>query len=238
MEVPSMRIGVLGTGVVARAHAARIVEQGHKAMMGTRDPENTLARSEPDSRGNEPFSAWQRANPDVRLGSFVEAASFGEMVINATLGSASLEALALAGAANLAGKILMDISNPLDFSRGMPPGLFVSNTDSLGEQIQRSFPEARVVKTLNTVSAPLQVNPVLLATGRHHAFLSGNDPVAKVEVARFLQDVYGWQQLIDLGDITTARGPEMMMPIWLRLRLNVLKTPFFNFTVVGYEQEP
>ena len=231
-----MRIGVLGTGIVGRAHAARLVEKGHQVMIGTRDSAATLARSEPDFMGNEPFAGWLEANPEVRLDSFAEAASFGQVMIHATLGSASLAALTLAGAANLAGKILVDISNPLDFTGGMPPTLFVCNTDSLGEQIQRSFPQARVVKALNTVTAPLQVNPAQLGAGEHHAFLSGNDPRAKEEVGRLLKDAYGWQHLIDLGDITTARGPEMMMPIWLQL-FGVIKTPFFNFRVVGYDEE-
>ena len=230
-----MRIAVLGTGIVGRTHAARLAGKGHEVMIGTRDPKGTLERSDPDSMGNEPFAVWLRAHSEVRLGSFEEAASFGQLVIHATLGSASLVALDLAGATNLAGKILVDISNPLDFSGGMPPTLFVSNTDSLGEQIQRAHPDARVVKTLNTVTAPLQVNPALLAAGEHHAFLSGNDPAAKAEVARLLRDAYGWKHLIDLGDITTARGAEMMMPIWLRL-FGVVRSPFFSFRVIGYEE--
>lgn len=140
MEASTLRIGVLGTGVVGRAHAAGLVEKGHEVMIGTRDTADTLARSEPDFMGNEPFPVWQKRNPGVQLGSFADAGSFGQMVINATLGSAALEALTLAGAANLAGKILVDISNPLDFSAGLPPSLFVCSTDSLGEQITTRLP--------------------------------------------------------------------------------------------------
>ena len=232
-----MRIGILGTGVVGRAHAARLVDHGHEVTMGTRDPADTMARSAPDYMGNAPFPVWLGEHRGVALASFSEAASFGQLVIHATLGSAALEALAMAGAANLAGKVLIDISNPLDFTRGMPPTLLVSNTDSLGEQIQRSNPQARVVKTLNTVTAPLQVNPARLAGGAHHAFLSGDDPLAKVEVTRLLKESYGWRHLIDLGDITTARGVEMMLPVWLRL-FGVVKTPFFNFKVIGFDEEP
>lgn len=232
-----MRIGILGTGIVGRSHAARLLESGHEVMIGTREIAETLARSERDYMGNEPFSEWHSTHVGVKLGSHAEAALFGEMLINATLGSGSLNALASAGEMNLAGKVLIDISNPLDFSRGMPPSLFVSNTDSLGEQIQRSFPQARVVKTLNTVAAPLQVNPSQLATGEHHAFLSGNDAQAKAEVAQLLRDVYGWRHLIDLGDITTARAVEMMLPVWVQL-FGLIGTPFFNFTVVGYTERP
>lgn len=139
------------------------------------------------------------------------------MVINATSGTASLEALRLAGEQNLEGKILMDIANPLDFSRGMPPVLSVCNTDSPGEQIQRAFPKANVVKTLNTTNAMVMVDPSLVAGGEHDLFVSGNDAEAKGRVSELLRTWFGWRSVIDLGDITTARGAEMVLPIWLRL---------------------
>ena len=126
----------------------------------------------------------------------------------------------------------MDISNPPDFSAGMPPSLSVSNTDPLGEQIQRAFSQARVVKTLNTMTARLQVNLAALAGGEHHAFASGNDRQAIAQVVDLLKTSYGWRHVIDLGDITTARGAEMIMPIWLEL-MGALKTPLFSFKVVG-----
>jgi predicted dinucleotide-binding enzyme len=224
-----MKVGVMGTGMVGRSHAARLVEKGHEAMIGTRDPVTTLAETKRDYMGNPPFAVWRESNQQVGLGTFAEAAAFGELIINATLGSASLAALALAGTTNLAGKILVDISEPLDFSAG--PGLFTTSTESLGEQIQRAFPDARVVKTLNTVTASLQVNPMLLANGEHDVFLSGNDPEAKSEVAGLLGDVYGWTRIIDLGDITTSRGTEMMIIVWLTL-FGTLKTPLFNYRVM------
>jgi 8-hydroxy-5-deazaflavin:NADPH oxidoreductase len=227
-----MKICVLGTGMVGQAHAAKLAAIGHDVMIGTRDPAATLARKEPDSMGNPPFSAWQKKNPKVKLGTFAQAAAHGEVVINATKGEASLGILKAAGGKNLEGKILIDIANPLDFSKGMPPTLSICNTDSLGERVQAQFPKAKVVKTLNTLSAPLQVNPGALAGGDHHCFVSGNDQEAKSKVVGFLKGWYGWKNVIDLGDITTARGTEMLLPVWIRL-WGALKTPMFNFKIVS-----
>ena len=150
-------------------------------------------------------------------GSFADAAAAGELVVNATAGSASLAALTAAGAENLDGKVLVDVGNPLDLSAGMPPVLDPCNTDSLGEQIQRAFPLARVVKTLNTVNADVMVNPGIVP-GTHTMFVCGNDDAAKADV-RALLESFGWDagQLLDLGDITAARGMEMYLPLWLRL---------------------
>jgi predicted dinucleotide-binding enzyme len=126
----------------------------------------------------------------------------------------------------------MDISNPLDFSRGMPPTLFVCNDDSLGEQIQREFPQTMVVKTLNTLTASLMVNPGLLADGDHTVFVSGNDQAAKSQVSKWLAEWFGWKHILDLGDITTARGVEMYLPLWLRL-WGALGTGMLNIKVIG-----
>lgn len=167
----------------------------------------------------------------MKLGSFAEAAAHGQIVVNATNGAVSLEALRAAGEANLNGKVLMDIANPLEISPGMPPSLFVSNTDSLAEQIQRAFPGVKVVKILNTMNAYVVANPRQLADGDHHVFVSGNDADAKAQVTGLLKDGFGWKHVIDLGDITTARGAEMILPIWLRLR-GALQTPLFNFKIV------
>jgi hypothetical protein len=167
----------------------------------------------------------------VKLATFAEAAGHGEVVVNATAGAASLDALRLAGEANLAGKILVDIANALDFSRDMPPSLLVANTDSLGERIQRAFPAARVVKTLNTMNALIMVNPRQLADGGHTVFVCGDDPQAKALVSELLTEGFGWRDVIDLGDITAARATEMVLPIWLRL-WGALQTPMFNFNVV------
>jgi predicted dinucleotide-binding enzyme len=154
-----VRFGIFGTGVVGKTIAVRLDGLGHDVIVGTRNPEETLSRTDPDQYGNHPFGAWQEEHPEVRLGTFAEAAAHGDMVVNATAGAVSLEALEQAGEDNLNGKILIDISNPLDFSKGMPPTLLVSNTDSLGEQIQRRFPEAKVVKTLHTMNAYLTPAP-------------------------------------------------------------------------------
>jgi 8-hydroxy-5-deazaflavin:NADPH oxidoreductase len=225
-----VRFGILGTGVVGKTIAARLDGLGHEVIVGTRDPEETASRAEPDAYGNPPFGVWQEEHPEVKLGAFGEAAAHGEMVVNATAGAVSLEALEQAGEGNLSGKVLMDVSNPLDFSKGMPPTLSVSNTDSLGEQIQRRFPQARVVKTLHTMNARLMVDPAQLAGADHTVFVSGDDAEAKQAVTELLWS-FGWADIIDLGDITTARGTEMMLPVWLRL-FGALRKPVFNFKIV------
>jgi len=227
MEV---RLGILGTGTVGKTIAARLVGLEHDVMVGTRNPEETTSRTEPDPYGNPPFSAWQEEHPEVKVGTFAQAAAHGEMIVNATAGAVSLKALEQAGEDNLSGKVLIDISNPLDFSKGMPPTLSIVNTDSLGEQIQRRFPEAKVVKTLHTMNAYLMVDPAQLAGADHTVFVSGEDPEAKAAVTGLLRS-FGWTDIIDLGDITTARGTEMMLPVWLRL-FGALQKPVFNFKVV------
>jgi predicted dinucleotide-binding enzyme len=211
-----MNIGVLGTGMVGSAMATRLAELGHEVMMGARDGNNETAR------------AWARAN-DASHGTFADAARFGDLLFNCTKGVVALDALQLAGAANMEGKILVDISNPLDFSRGMPPTLSVCNTDSLGEQIQRAFPDTRVVKALNTVNCKVQVHPERVP-GEHDVFICGNDDEAKSEVKRLLHDGFGWKNIFDLGDISGARGMEMILPIWVRL-MGVLGTADFNFHI-------
>jgi hypothetical protein len=226
-----VNIAVFGTGVVGRTIAAKLVSLGHIVIIGTRDVNATLDRVTPDPQGTPPFRDWQQQHPQVQLDTFKTAAAHGAVIINATSGGSSIDALTQAGAENLNGKIVIDVANPLDFSQGMPPSLFVSNTDSLAERIQRAFPETRVVKTLNTMRANLMVDPQQLAGGDHTVFVSGNDTDAKAQVTTWLKDWFGWSDVIDLGDITTARGTEMLLPIWLRL-WGALQTPQFNFKVV------
>jgi 8-hydroxy-5-deazaflavin:NADPH oxidoreductase len=209
-----MRIAVMGTGMVGRAVAGRLAELGHEVMVGTRDAAATMASTEPDRMGNPPFSVWVRDHPAVKLGSFAEAAEHGAVVVNATNGNVSVAALEAAGAVNLAGKVLLDISNPLDFSQGGT--LFVKDTDSLGEQIQRAFPDARVVKSLNTMNSALMLNPGRLAGGDHSVFVCGDDADAKATVTELLRQA-GWRDILDLGDLAAARGVEMLMPAWLRI---------------------
>lgn len=226
----AMKFGVLGTGPVGQAIAGKLLELGHSVMIGTRDPTATLARTDPDNFGNPPFKEWLKNHAGAELGTFAQAAAHGELVVNATGGAGALKALEAAGEQNLSGKILIDIANPLDFSKGMPPSLLVCNTDSLGEQVQRRFPDAKVVKTLNTMNAYLMVGPKQLADGDHTIFVSGNDADAKSSVSELLR-TFGWQDIVDLGDITTARGTEMMLPIWTRIYV-ATQNPMFSFKVV------
>ncbi len=201
-----MHIGVLGTGTVGRTLAQALVDRGHEVRMGAR------------AAGNEKAVAWaQSGGPLASEGSFADAAAFGELVINATAGAASLDALEMAGSEQLAGKVLIDVANPLDFSKGMPPTLTVCNDDSLAESIQRAFADVRVVKALNTVTAAVMVEPELVP-GNHTMFVCGNDDVAKTQVRALLGE-FGWpsQAILDLGDITAARGMEMYLPLWLRI---------------------
>ena len=199
------RIGVLGTGTVGKTVGTKLTEVGHEVKMGTRSE-----------------------------GTYAEAASFGEIVVNATAGSASLEALEAAGSENLAGKTLWDIANPLDFSEGFPPTLTVANDDSLAEQIQRAHPDANVVKALNTVTAAVMVEPALLGE-ESDLFLCGNEKSAKAEVIEILE-TFGWLSgdIIDVGDITAARGMEAYLLLWVRL-MGALDTPTFNVRVVRPE---
>ncbi len=215
-----MRIGVLGTGMVGSAIATKLVELGHEVMMGSRTADNERA------------AEWvAAAGTGASQGTFADAATHGEVVFNCTSGSASLEALAAAGAGNLAGKVLVDLANPLDHSRGMPPGLLTSSFDSLGEQIQRAFPDARVVKTLNTVNCEVMVDPGKVA-GDHDVFVCGNDESAKARVVELLES-FGWpaEHVLDLGDITAARGTEAYLLFWIRL-WGALQTGHFNIRVV------
>ena len=189
-------------GLVPPLTRARLAELGHDVMIET--------------RAAEKLSGWQSSNQKVVIGSFAETAAHGEMVFNATNGAASLNALSLAGEGNLAGKILVDVSNPLDFSNGFPPSLTVFGTDSLAEQIQRTFPATRVVKTLNTVTARVMTHPLEVANGDHHVFVSSDDLDAKMQVTDLLRS-FGWIHIFDLGDLSTARGTEAYLLLWVRL---------------------
>ena len=224
-----MNIGILGTGSVGRTLATALAGAGHRVQMGTRDPEATLARTEPDRFGTPALSSWVSEHGDVRLVDFAQAAAGADLVINATAGDVSLQALQAAGSDNLRGKVLIDVSNPLDFSAGFPPTLFVKETDSLGEQIQRTFPETMVVKSLNTMNAGLMLDPGRLSAS-WAVFPSAYQAVAKQVVAGLLAS-FGWEQIIDLGGIATARGVEMLMPMWLQV-MGVNGGPEFNWAIV------
>jgi 8-hydroxy-5-deazaflavin:NADPH oxidoreductase len=201
-----VRIGVLGTGTVGQTLGTKLVELGHEVRMGSRDAANEKAHGWAASAG-------ERAS----AGDFADAAGFGELVFNCTAGAVSLQALEQAGDDALRGKALVDVSNPLDFSRGMPPTLTVCNDDSLAEQIQRRFPDTRVVKTLNTVNAGVMVDPASIP-GEHDVFVCGDDEAAKAQVVELLES-FGWprERIVDLGGIDGARAAEMYLPLWLRL---------------------
>ncbi|EKE29681.1 MAG: hypothetical protein ACD_2C00122G0008 [uncultured bacterium (gcode 4)] len=224
-----MKIGILGTGMVGRAHASRLAALGHQVMIGTGDIVKTLGRTEPDEMGTPAFSEWRLQNENIILGVFADTAMFGEMVFNCIKGEFAVEVLEELSK-ELYGKILVDISNPLDFSQGMPPTLLIGNTDSLGEQIQFALPNVKVVKAFNTVNAFLQVNPIWLLSGNHTLFVAWDNPQAKSEVIQIALN-YGWIDIIDLGDMTWARGMEMWLPLWLRLWWTI-GSPMFNLKIV------
>jgi len=230
-----MKIAVIGTGTVGQTFASKLVSLGHKVMMGTRNVAQKLGGKEKDMYGNPPFSEWHAANNSVQLGTFAEAAAFGEIILNVTQGGKSIDALKQAEAKNLDGKVLVDIANPLDLTKGMPPSLIpeLSNTNSLGEEIQKTFPAVKVVKTLNTMWAGLMINPNMIGGGDHTAFICGNDAEAKTKV-RSLMNEFGWknENILDLGDITSARGTEAVLPVWLRI-WSATQNGAFNFKLVS-----
>src|SRR5579872_2977785 len=203
-----MRIGILGTGTVGNTLGTKLIELGYDVKMGSRTASNDKA------------AEWVKStkSPRASQGTFADAAAFGEIVINCTSGNVAVEALKMAGAQNLRGKVLIDVSNAVDFSRGMPPTLTVANTDSVGEQIQRTFPDAKVVKSLNTVGLELMANPQQLANGEHDIFVAGYHDGAREQVKKILKD-FGWKNIIDLGDITAARGTEMYFALFVRLMM-------------------
>ena len=213
-----MKIGVLGTGFVGQTIGSKLVQLGHDVMMGSRDAANPKAIT------------WAKQEEHNALfGTFANAAAYGEIVFNCTLGTSSLDALSQAGEGNLKGKILVDTSNPIDYSNEHWT-LTVCNTDSLGEQIQRTYPGTQVVKTLNTVNVNVMVDPAKLIE-RTSVFVSGNSADAKASVSTILRDWFGWRSIIDLGDITTSRAVEMYVVLWRSLRI-AISSHRFNIKVV------
>ena len=214
-----MRIGVLGTGIVGRTLGGKLVALGHEVRMGSR------------RAGNENAVEWAAgAGEGASEGTFADVAEFGELVINATGGKVSLEALGMAGAENLARKVVIDVSNALEFGEG-PPVVGVAPDDSLGERIQAAFPDAKVVKALNTMNASIMVAPGSLGESTN-AFVCGNDDAAKARVIELLE-TFGWLSgdIVDLGDISAARGAELYVALWVRL-MGALGTPAFNIRLV------
>jgi predicted dinucleotide-binding enzyme len=225
-----MKVGILGTGNVGRALAEGFMREGHDVIVGTRDVDALMARTEPDRMGGPPFAQWLGEHPGVAVGAFAHVGEHAELLVNATLGTASVDVLRAAGLAEAPGRIVIDASNALDHSGGFPPSLFVVNTDSLAEQIQREFPDARVVKAWNTMTASLMTNPSLLAGGDHSIPICGNDDDARRQVADLLRS-FGWRDVVDLGDLTAARGMEAYLLLWLRL-YGAAGSPIVNTKIV------
>jgi 8-hydroxy-5-deazaflavin:NADPH oxidoreductase len=221
-----MKIAILGTGAVGQAFAERLTGLGHEVMMGTR---NVL-----DKKRDGKFSDYLSKHTSIKLANLSEATSFGNIVLNVLKGSIVLEALEGIGKEILSEKILVDISNPLDFSKGIPPNLIpeLSNTNSLGEEIQKRFPNTKVIKTLNTMWNGIMINPDLIGSGDHVNYICGNDAEAKNKVFSFLNEI-GWknESILDLGDITAARATEATLPIWLRV-YGATQNGAFNFKIV------
>lgn len=225
-----MKIAILGTGAVGQTIAAKLHSLGHEVTLGSRDPEKKAINTETNPMTGQSFVEWHEKNRSIKLQQNQQAAREADLIVNATQGVGSIDILRSIGNENLNGKILLDIANPLDFSKGMPPTLSVCNTDSLAEQIQEKFPELKVVKALNTMSAGIMVAPESIS-GTHTVFVSGNSAIAKKSVIDLLKSM-GWDKkdIIDLGDISTARGTEMLLPIWLRL-WGALGHVNFNFHI-------
>jgi len=208
-----MKIGIIGSGIVAQTLGAKLIELGHDVVLGTRDP----AKLDEKKKMAGTLREWiARTEKKGKVATFQEAAAHGDLLFNATNGEASIGALKLAAADKVGTKVLIDTSNELDFSKGMPPGALASQSNCLGERIQAAFPNLKVVKSLNTIGAPVMVAPQALAGGEHTVFVSGNDTPAKAATAELLKS-FGWKDVLDLGDISSARGPEMYMAMWLRL---------------------
>jgi predicted dinucleotide-binding enzyme len=216
----SMKIAVLGTGPVGTRLASHWVALGHTVAMGSRTANNASARE------------WVAAQPDrASHGTFASATRTAEVIVNATSGANSLSALLAAGANNLGHKVLIDVANPLVRDAQGELALAVANGDSLAEQIQRDYPQLRVVKALNTMNVGVMVNPRSLS-GSTNVFICGNDAHAKT-VATDLIRGFGWakKDVVDLGDLSAARGLEMYVVLWARLASR-LGTPSFNISLI------
>jgi predicted dinucleotide-binding enzyme len=211
-----MKIGIIGSGIVAQTLGAKLIELGHDVVLGTRDPSKLDEKKNMAATLREWIGKTAKGDKKGKVVTFQEAAAHGELLISAVHGQNTIDALKLAAADNVGSKVLIDTGNELDFSKGRPPGALASQDNCLAERIQAAFPNLKVVKSLNTIGAPVMVAPQALAGGEHTVFVSGNDAAAKAAVAEVLKS-FGWMDVLDLGDISSARGPEMYMAMWLRL---------------------
>ena len=223
-----MKIAMIGGGMVGQTLAAKLIENGHDVTIGVRRADaETLAKPRNYA---QTLTDWA-AKTGGRVASFADAAADAEIVFNVTSGLVSVAALTAAGAENLAGKVLIDVSNPLDFSQGMPPFLpaTLSEHTSVGAEIQKAFPDALVVKAFNTISAVVMVAPLQIPGVE--LLIAGNSPEAKARVADLAREDFGWQQIVDLGDISAAQGTEHLMPLWLHLYLQG-NSPLVAFKII------
>lgn len=225
-----MKIGIIGSGVVAQTLGSKLIGLGHDLILGTRDPNKLDEKKMFGATLREWKSQTEGRTKTARIATFKEAAAHGELLINATSGLVSLEALKLAAADEVGAKVLLDVANELDASKGRPPAVLASQERCLGERIQAAFPNLKVVKSLNTINAQVMVDPQAVGGGDHTVFVSGNDAEAKATVVALLKS-FGWTDVLDLGDLSTARGPEMYLALWLRL-WGATKTGQLNIKVV------
>jgi 8-hydroxy-5-deazaflavin:NADPH oxidoreductase len=222
-----MNIAILGTGMVGQSLAAALKQHGHNVTIGTRDVAKALASDAPNAYGMPAFGSWHQQNAAIPVATFADAIANNEVLVNAILGI-----LGAVPPREIQGKILIDVANDLDFSKGMPPTIRVVDAAgaSVGERIQSAFPALRVVKSLSTMNAFVMVKPSLVAGGDSTVFMSGNDAEAK-SVVRGILSQFGWKDILDLGDISSARAVEFLLPIWLRTMGVVGNSPF-NFKIV------
>lgn len=219
-----MKIAILGTGAVGQTIGTALINKGHEVMLGSR------------TATNEKAVAWTASNgANASNGTFADAAAFGELLFICLNGNGTVNALQTAGTENFNNKVVIDLTNPLDFSKGMPPSLLPQycNTWSLGEEIQKQLPAAHVVKALNTVTANLMVDANRVNNGHHNLFICGNDKDAKQRVKDFLADNFNWRKelILDMGAIETSRLTEAIVPFWVGV-MQVEKTPMFNYLIV------
>ena len=215
-----MKVVILGTGIVGQTLAEKLIALDHEVIMGTRNVAATLNRKVSNNSRGPSFGEWHSKNEKVNLMAFKNAVGEGELLINALNGAAVIPVIQSCNRSDFDNKILMDIANPLDFSHGFPPSLLpgLHNTNSLGEEIQKALPNAKVVKTLNTMWCGVMVNPAMINNGAHQNYICGNDKEAKEKVTGLLAS-FGWNKdyILDLGDITNARGTESTLLIWTRI---------------------
>ena len=198
------RVGVLGTGEVGRRLAAGFQSRGHDVMIGSRDPDKPELKEWLNGEGK-----------GVKAGTFAQAAAHGELLVLAVLGDAAESVITEVGPDEFSGKVVIDTTNPLDFSGGFPPKLSICGEDSLGERVQRALPEARVVKAFNTIGNPYFVNPSF-SQGAPTMLIAGNDEAAKAAGADVLAD-FGWSDVVDIGGIEGSRELEAICIAWVKI---------------------